>query len=487
MLKNIIYGIAAAALLTACTDDYTDWANPQANGPEGTKTATLAVSPVAPILLADVQADSVQAFTPTLTMEEAATATFEVTLSAAGQEQTFQVGSDAQGRLAKAELTNAITTCYGKRPTARTLTAEVNAYVKDNGQAVRKQGTVEITATPEAPVIEEAYYLIGTHNNWQPATVTDWKFSHSGLDVYDDPVFTLTVPAPTDDAGNRVDFWFNIVPESSLSKTGDAFYHDLIGSDVANGDDRSEAGLAVKTDGQDNAFCQYAADGAKFYKITLNMLDGRMTVEALSFEEYIYMPGNPQGWDPATAPALRSASFDGVYTGFAYLDGDFKFTKGTSWNDGEYAYGDFSSYGEGFAAGDGSNIKFAGTPGYYAVRADVPSGSLTATAVQWGVIGTAQPGGWDTDTDMTYNPADDCWEATLALTAGEMKFRANDGWDYDFGGSLDDLTQGGANISIAEAGTYAVKLYISRSHGHKNCYATLTKTSASAPARHARR
>lgn len=487
MYKKIIYAFAAAALLTACNDDYTDWASPIANGPEGTKTATLAVSPAAAIDLADVQGDSVQAFTPTLTMEEAATATFEVTLSASGSDQTFTLGSDAQGRLATSELAEAVTSFYGMRPTARTLTAQVDAYVSDNGQAIRKQGTVELTVTPEAPVIEDAYYLIGTHNNWEQATVTNYKFNHSGLDVYEDPEFTITVAAPTDDAGNRVDFWFNIVPQSSLSKTGDDFFHDLIGSDTANGDDRSEAGIAVKTDGADNAFCQYASDGATYYQITLNMLDGKMTIAALSFGEYIYMPGNPQNWDFATAPVLRSASFDGVYSGYAYLDGEFKFTKGASWNDGEYNYGDFTSYGDGFTAGDGTNIKFSGTPGYYAVKADVASGSLSAEAVQFGIAGSAQAGGWDADADMTYNQTDDCWEATLALTEGEMKFRANDEWTYNLGGSLDDLTQDGDNIQITEAGTYTVKLYASRSNGYTNIYATLTKTSAQSLARHARR
>ena len=43
-------------------------------------------------------------------------------------------------------------------------------------------------------------------------------------------------------------------------------------------------------------------------------------------EEYIWIPGNHQGWAPATAPRLRSVNLDGVYTGFCYLDGEFKFT-----------------------------------------------------------------------------------------------------------------------------------------------------------------
>lgn len=75
-----------------------------------------------------------------------------------------------------------------------------------------------------------------------------------------------------------------------------------------------------------------------------------------------------------------------------------------------------------------------------------------------GIIGPAQAGGWDNDTDMTYNAEKGTWEATVELAADEMKFRANDAWDINWGGSLDALTQGGANIKV-EAGTYVIELH----------------------------
>ena len=59
---------------------------------------------------------------------------------------------------------------------------------------------------------------------------------------------------------------------------------------------------------------------------------------------------------------------------------------------------------------------------------------------------------------MTYNAESGAWEATVALSAGEMKFRANDDWGINWGGALDALTQGGNNIAV-EAGTYAIKLF----------------------------
>jgi hypothetical protein len=75
-----------------------------------------------------------------------------------------------------------------------------------------------------------------------------------------------------------------------------------------------------------------------------------------------------------------------------------------------------------------------------------------------GIIGDATTGGWETETALTYNAENNTWEATdVVLTAGTIKFRANGAWDINFGGSLDNLTINGENITV-EAGTYSVVL-----------------------------
>ncbi|MGM9688668.1 MAG: DUF5115 domain-containing protein [Alloprevotella sp.] len=472
MFKKIFFGLALAAGLTACTDDYTDWADPMANGPEGTKATTLAVSNVEAIDLAQVTGDSVQLFKTDVTATDASySTTYDVTLSGEGASQTTELRADNQCRVAVADLTEAIVSMYGRRPTQRVLNAAIKAYINVNGQAMLHEGNTTVRATLTAPVIEEAYYLIGQQNGWNPATVTDWKFNHSGADVYDDPVFTISVPAPVGDNGERVDFWFNIVPASQVAPLQGGDWSQLIGSDIGNGDDRREAGLSVKVNGADNAFVQYASDGAKVYNITLNMLDGKMTIEALSFEEFIYMPGNPK-WNPETAPALRSANFDGVYTGFAYIDGDFKFTKHRNWNDGEYNYNSFSSLPENFTQGDGSNLKCTVT-GFYQLTANVANGTLSATRIEkWGLIGDATTGGWNEDTDMSWNAEEGCWQVVATMGDGTFKFRANGDWGINLGGSTNDLTQDGANLDV-KAGTYLVKLFVERTDNNA-LYCTLT-------------
>jgi hypothetical protein len=75
---------------------------------------------------------------------------------------------------------------------------------------------------------------------------------------------------------------------------------------------------------------------------------------------------------------------------------------------------------------------------------------------------------------MTWNAEDESWTATVELAVDEFKFRANDGWTINVGGSFDNLTQDGGNMKVAEAGTYEVKLFLTRSTSDK-MYCTITK------------
>ena len=76
----------------------------------------------------------------------------------------------------------------------------------------------------------------------------------------------------------------------------------------------------------------------------------------------------------------------------------------------------------------------------------------------WVIIGAATPNGWDSSTQLTYNPTTKFWEGTVVMTAGEFKFRANNDWAINFGGPADAMTYDGPNLSINAAGTYMVKL-----------------------------
>lgn len=174
----------------------------------------------------------------------------------------------------------------------------------------------------------------------------------------------------------------------------------------------------------------------------------------------IYVPGGHQGWAPDRAPKLASVKSDNRYEGYVYFPDattEFKFTDGPSW---DVNYGEGPTKGTLVAGGD--NIK-ASAAGYYLIKADLNTLTFSLLKTTWGVIGDATPGGWDADTDLVFDPATGTWSATMVLRVGEIKFRANDGWDLNYGDDGADglLEAGAANIPIATAGNYTITLNLS--------------------------
>ncbi|MBC6996151.1 RagB/SusD family nutrient uptake outer membrane protein [Neolewinella lacunae] len=173
------------------------------------------------------------------------------------------------------------------------------------------------------------------------------------------------------------------------------------------------------------------------------------------------VPGAYQGWDPANnATALAQKGDANTFEGYAYFAeaGEFKFARG-SWDEN---YGD--NEGDGTLEAGGGNLSVA-APGYYRIYVDLNALTYSITPMQFGLIGSATPGGWDNDTDMTYNPVTGAWELEVALVGGqEIKFRANDAWDLNYGddGANGLLEQNGANIAIARDGVYKVSLFLNK-------------------------
>jgi len=176
----------------------------------------------------------------------------------------------------------------------------------------------------------------------------------------------------------------------------------------------------------------------------------------------LFLPGSYQGWNPAAAPTIASLNLDGFYSGYVYIDQDnteLKFTNKPDWNN--KTYGDSGDGTSGTLASPGNNIVIP-TAGYYLFVADTNNSTWSALATDWGVIGSATPGGWDSDQNMTYDPVTDTWSITLDLVDGEFKFRANDAWDLNYGddGADGTVERNGANIPIT-AGNYTITLNLS--------------------------
>ena len=601
MTKKILLGMALVASLAACTDDYKDWLSPQVvDQPETVSFGNGSVTTVGTIDFNTVTDEMVKvcSITAPTASDPSFTPSYTITL---GGEETYDISAD--GVMNSADLSNFVIGKFGRRPVERSIEATVSMWLSNGTTAVKTatSGIFHITAIPKAPQISQNYYIVGGPNDWSESAKNKMlKFSHSGKDVYEDPVFTVTFNASegdtwfaigddeaceaiandndwskllgttkgngnTDPTGNldrrynlsddgsfcvpagprlikvtinMMDYsyqiealniaenyyliggpgewnnskaqkfshsdksvfedpvftytfestggemWFAFGDDEAIDAVGEGVWNKLFGTKGDSKDLSGSFDRRYNLDG-DHSFC---VDGsARYYRFSVNMMDYTYEITPLNFAEFIYVPGNAQkyntaapgmpewGWTPELAPALRSASFNGVYEGFAYMDGDFKFTKERNWN-AEYNYNDFTSYSSMFKLGDGSNINCT-EPGYYKLVADVANGSLTATKLTWGLVGPATAGGWDAPsyTVMRYNMVEDCWEITTQLNADKFKFTTNGSWDINLGGdSVDDLWEGGPDLVISEAGTYTIKLYPSRAQSDK-MYATIVK------------
>ena len=320
---------------------------------------------------------------------------------------------------------------------------------------------MEYKYTIEPVNIAESYYLIGGPGEWNAESAMTMPFSHSSKDVFDDPVFTYVFEGN----GGTGDIWFAFGDADAIEAVAAGDWSNLFGTKGESTDLTGSFDYRYNLDG-DHSFC---IDGAaKQYRVTINAAEMTYEIKALDFAEYIWQAGNANGWGSPAAP-LYAPNGDGQYTGFMYLDGEFKFRSGEdNWDAPDWGIG---AGGEGTLAEQAGNL--SATTGYYQVNVDLAGMTYSLTPITtMGIVGPAQAGGWDADTDMTFNTESGAWEATIELAADELKFRANDGWDINWGGTTDNLTQGGANLKIDEAGTYFIQLF---AYCDSKAYCIITK------------
>lgn len=150
---------------------------------------------------------------------------------------------------------------------------------------------------------------------------------------------------------------------------------------------------------------------------------------------------------------IESALGDGKYTGFVKLDATKPFTLKNP--DSNTTYG---------VSGGGLGVN--GTPipvsasGWYKLSANINALTYTLDPYMVGFVGSATPNGWNSpDQKMDYNPQTGTWNITITVITGEFKFRLNDAWSVNWGGTPSNLVFNGSNLAIT-AGNYTIALTI---------------------------
>lgn len=470
MIKKILLGMTLLMSMVSCTEDYTDWANPQTNPQEDAVAfGNGSVTPVDVINLADVKTEKVKVASivaPT-SSNTAYTPTFKINIDG----RAFDI--DAEGNMAKADLVNYIVDKFGKRPTERDIDATLDAWVSNGSTAVKMatSETFQVKAIPEAPVIEDGYYLVGDMFNVEAVgdapAVDGWNtvsakqaFKHSDKDVYDDPVFTITFET------TKANQYWKIIPKKNVD-AGNFWAAGVVGPKVDVED--SMTGSLTNVDAKAGKIAK-----AGKYKLTIDMMDYTYTFEEVKYDPFIYFIGATDGWKSSDQKLALVDEAKGVYTGYVYVADpngaglQFKFQRVAGSWDNEINAGTFVSFG-GAATNENGNIGVNAGEGVYYFDVNLGEGTITATKVEtMGMIGGFN--NWDGDAVMTWNAEEYCFEATnVGVTADGWKFRVNGGWDINLGGSLNNLTAGGDNITVAGN---TVKLYPTRKT-NDNIYCTV--------------
>ena len=365
-----------------------------------------------------------------------------------------------------ADLQEAYAQLHGKNPNAHdvyvrfaacVVTPNVKAQVRVDGLETYF-GNKVVSVTPYDPGyrMEEAYYLVWS-TDAESISLSNaervLKFEHSDKDVYDDTNFSLVVDVPSEASGS---FCWVVLPQS------------LYEAGTLEGAYGAEEGFEYELNGpmypstsQDYtsvAICSEILAGQ--YQFAVNMYSKDETVPSYTVSpafKYLYTPGNSNGWNHGAANMLGTNDYVN-YWGYAYLNGEFKFTNAPDW--AHTNYGNAGTDGQLTTDGSADNL-MAANAGVYWCTVDIRNLTYTITEITtMGLIGGFNS--WGESLPMTAQvdgTASIKYVGEVTLKAGEeFKFRANDGWDINLGGTFEELTPGGNNLSVSEDGTYSVVL-----------------------------
>ena len=492
MKKISLYvSIALAGLfMGSCSDDFTNWANPQTNPQEDAITIPgLTATAADAIDLANVSEDSVSTFTlSTAALPEGyklADARVEVTPQGVEGATKTTLNAGIEGRAAAADLSDLVVNAYGKRPTARTFDAHVYLDAVKDGQAVLiDAGKINVVVTPKAPYIASNYYLVGDMYGEGKWTLADCvKFNHSDADVYEDPEFTLMVTTTKDNQ-----YW-KIIPQGNIDAGNPwAIQNDPKGvlGVTKNGDDAMSGTLVTsvtKDDGTTDAPNAAMIAKAGIYQITINMMDYTYSIKQISPEYYLV--GKLQGWSdkPENKTCLMYAETPMVqsYTTQWKDDANLKIWLGSDWGTWSSAYGSATMADANTPTGSLKSDNNAGAiicpePGaFYTFKVD-----FSTMTYKWTKLENQNPtefehvsligvgGKWNDgdDIDMTQVTPHN-WFIETTLPVGGFKIRANYAWNKggNWGYTADqEFTSTGklfnnavsGDIKIATAGKYRI-------------------------------
>lgn len=455
MTKKILFAFVIAAGLASCSEDYTDWNNPQHNDAEEAVAAAYGVqfagSGVDVNMGDENNPEKIKLVSMATSNPDVDSLRF-MSIKVNNQVIPYTVeGNDAYVSTYSLDSC-AMVALKTRKYEKRELNVDVEATVYPKSKtAVAIKGELKQNETPiPTPEIDpKGYYILGDIENvgWTPSKGLMMEDKGNGI-------YTATVTTTNDEN------WFKFYGATGFSADDN---WDLVNQYQYGCQVNGDAATFNMLEWKDVKTPTIA--GAGTWIVTLDMINCTYTIK----KPILYMAGDANGWNQIDYLASEDGS---SFTGFMYLNQNgFKFCSEPNW--------DGTNYGATYFSKEGDNIIMTEEAGYYKVEVDLSAKTYTLTPITTiGVIGDATEGGWDADQDMTYVPYNSetkepgYWEIKdINLTAGAIKFRANDAWDISWGGDINSLTtNNGGNITV-DAGTYDIKLY-AWADGYAKCELT---------------
>lgn len=332
-------------------------------------------------------------------------------------------------------------------PKSKTLYTRTYLETVTNGSSVAYVGeptyfnkrAIEFTPHDNHIVLENEYYYLGSLDNTQK-----YKFTNSGADPYDDPIFSCVIPAQGEGW-----HWFKIAPASAYNADGSMNWDkETTCICPVISDDSSLAGKC--TNGKLSWHLVENENIAKF-KISVNVMDMTFTITTIPPVPEYYMVGRQNNWKLTTATAFHptskgTASYTSYFTGaWDCRIADMEQINGGIWD----------NYGAAEENGSCTQLvektgKCIMSPeaGYYTLNVDFDNMTyswqkvdVTASYDNISLIGANND--WGTDIDFTQiKGSSDLGGQTThnwavygveINTACGVKIRANHGWGTSWG------------------------------------------------------
>jgi len=471
--KILLGGVLLCAALTSCNEDFKDWASPMSSS-ETAATDNVSISfsagKDANLVMNNITNDTVALVHITTTGTDAAFAAV-TTLNFMGvpvDMLTFiSDGNGGADVYVSARVLDSIAevTYLDRSATPHYAQVDVEGQVlTEAGEAVYGSGTFEASVTPVSnleTIDPNGYFLLGDWNSWTVSNAT-W------MTEVEPGIYQATVT--TTGSGDN---WFKFYKGSGYDP--DNFTWDDVAMGCAvNGDGTTPNLLVVKDDPIYGGFQTPVINGAATWLITLDMNKFIYKYEMTNMS--FYAVGGINGWSTDNAPKCmlipESSSIMSYTTSYSGA-WDLKLWKKDDIGNWDVAYGCVND-GDNASSGDLVNSSAgaisAPEAGYYTF-----SINLSTMTYSWTKLDNQSPteytligliGGfnsWGEDLEMT-QVASHNWYAELTLSEDtELKFRANGGWDINWGcdltiteaGFFGTGEQNGANIKVP-AGTYDV-------------------------------